>query len=178
MRNRVTKIKGVQRKLLEFLNTKTGFFRHGNQIRFTIHLESSESALLYLLRDKPSHNISDMIKNELAGLSGSIEYDQDTNLFSFNKNRLLIDLASENRFYSSMDAEQEGLSFVESDTYPFVVVLGLSEKIDYENRTIPIQYINETTIKVGEGSEYLISHGYISKTIIELLKKLPTIVRW
>lgn len=174
---RVTKIKGVQRRLLDFLNGKQGFFKHGNQIRFTVHMESSESALLYLLQDQPSKTINKIIKGEFQGLAQSIEYNADSQKFWLNPNRLLIDLASSNRFYSDDDANRDNLPFVESKKYPFVVILDV-ERVNYAGRMIPVEYIDEQTIKIGVGSEYLISHNYIPDTTIEILRKMPTIVRW
>jgi hypothetical protein len=176
---RVTKIRGVRRRLLDFLNQKQGFFKHGNQIRFTVHMESSESALLFLLEDQPSKTINKIIKGEFQGLVHSIEYNADNQKFWLNPNRLLIDLASSNRFYSDDDANRDGLPFVESKNkqYPFVVILD-AETVNYTGRMIPVEYINENTLKIGAGSEFLISHNYIPDTTIEILRKMPTIVRW
>jgi hypothetical protein len=177
LRKKTTRLTGLSKRLLTFLNKQKGFFEHGNKIRFSVHLGHRESALLFCLANsnsKASDIIGQKLEKNLSGLSESLEWD-GTGRFWFDETNLLLNLASENRFYFPSEILDIDLQTYHSHLYPFGIVKGPTKPIP--DRSIPVTYHGDT-ITIGEGEDYLFAHNYIDSDVIKLLQLFPTKVKF
>ena len=177
MKYKSVRLNNLSKNLLAFLNKQKGYFLHGNNIRFAVHLSYSESSLLFMLGRKPSVVIKEIIDREFKGLSNCIRYDNEK-IYLDPKN-LLIELAASHKFYTVIDANTENLSFIESSRYPFVIIVGDMELYKYREKYIPVSFsLESNTVIVGKGDEYLVSKHPISEHTLEILARYPTTVKF
>jgi len=159
----------IQKKLISTLDKLPGFFRHGNKIRLTIHLDVRESAVLALLDKKATETVKDIIDHELGFISNALEWDGQE--FWLEPNLALIGMIDSYSLFTDFDAIQNDVEYVYIGK-PFVVC----KETIHSFSSIPCQILNGKLL-IGDGDQYIISKSPISQPIIELLKKLTFYVQ-
>ena len=112
MKYKSIRLNALSLKLLAFLDKQKGFFQHGNNIRFAVHLGISESSLLYLLDKRPSVIIKEVIDEQLQCLNQCLIF--ENNSITLNPETILVELAAHNQFYTREKADEDNLAFIES----------------------------------------------------------------
>ena len=159
----------IQKKLISTIDKLPGFFRHGNKIRLTIHLDVRESAVLALLDKKATETVKDIVDQELGFISNALEWDgQD---FWLEPNTALIGMIDSYSLFTDFDAIQNDMEYIYVGK-PFVVCNETIHSFSF----IPCQVLDEKLI-IGDGNQYIISKSPINQSIIEILRKLPFCVQ-
>lgn len=169
---RTRRLTGFDRRLLDTLNQQKGFFRYGNRIRFQIHMPLNEAALFYCLGKSPGNIVTEVIKNRFGLLAEALEWDGEEN-FWFDPNLLITALANQYRFYLPREAEIEEIEYRTLGKFPFVLIDFEKLPHNLKTRSVPAR-VNNTSLIIGEGTSFLISHNEIDKQVVELLAKMPT----
>ena len=170
MTKKIDKISGYDRSLLHKLNNVRGFFLYGNRIRFTTNLNVNTSILIRCLAERPGTVIEDIVEDSIGYLSSILNWDGNQE-FWFEPDELLLSLASQYRFYDKEEAIQHNIKYKEILDYPFVILLETPVDEEYD---IPI-LIQDNEIWIGKGSQAILrSHQEIPKTVLKVLKKIPT----
>jgi len=167
---KIRTLTGFQRSLLDKLNTKKGFFRYGNKIRFQVHLPIKESSFLFCLDDEPTDIITNLITQEISPISDALEWDGEEE-FWFNSDKLINALTHLYRFYYEEEALYEQLEGKTLSVFSFTFLPILPE--EFKKRHIPIS-IDEYGFTVGEGDLFLITHNNVNPYVLKILKKFPT----
>ena len=165
-------LSAVHKKLIGVLEKIPGFFRHGNKIRLTIHLDVRESAVLALLETKASQTVKDIIEHEIGFLSQALEWDGQE--FWLEPRTCLIGMIASYPLFTDFDAIQNDLEYIYVG-YPFVVCKSICEEL-YRNRFIRCQ-IECNQLKIGIGDCYLVSQTPINTSVVTILKQFPFSVR-